>query len=284
MTNKVVFLTGGNRGIGRATAILLAERGTRVVIAARDIAALETVAAEIHARGGQCLALPMDLTDPESIKQAIRQTIQQFGRIDVLINNAGVLHYSPIPNTSLEAWARVIATNLTGPFLCIKEVLPIMQAQCHGHIVNIASHAGLYAFPNLGAYCASKFGLIGLSQSLGRELHNTGIKVSYVCPGAVNTDMLDAFPEEVVAPMQRDNPEQVAQSIYHLIVHSDGHHRRFRLWGKLVQRIQRRFDKSQIEIWNSWSSAILVFVINPGLISPLVVNDLFLTDASLLFI
>lgn len=275
MVNKVVLLTGGNRGIGRATANLLAGRGNRVVIAARDIIALESVAAEIHARGGQCLALHMDLTDQETVKQAVRQTIQQFGCIDVLINNAGVLHYGPISATSLEAWARVVATNLTGPFLCIQEVLPIMQAQGHGHIVNIASHAGLYAFPNLGAYCASKFGLIGLSQSLGRELHNTGVKVSYVCPGAVNTDMLEAFPEEVVAPMQRDNPEQVAESIYRLITHSDNHHRRSRLWGKLIRRIQRRFDKSQIEVWNSWGSAILVFVINASLIFPLLVNDRF---------
>jgi 3-oxoacyl-[acyl-carrier protein] reductase len=252
MINKVVLLTGGSRGIGRATAILLAELGARVVIAARDNAALEAVAVEIQARQGQCLALTMDLTDPESIKQSIQQVIHHFGRIDVLINNAGVLHYGAIANTSLEAWRRVMATNLTGPFLCIREVLPIMQAQGHGHILNVVSHAGLYGFPHLGAYSASKFGLTGLSQSLGRELHNTGIKVSYVCPGAINTDMLNAFPEEVAGPMQRGKPEQVAQCIYNLLADNNGRRHRSRMWDKLVRHLHRRFGTSQIEVWNSW--------------------------------
>jgi len=274
MNNKVVFLTGGNRGIGRATAILLAEHGYRVVIAARDSTALEAVTREIQSRQGRCIAVNMDLTDPASIKQAIQVAIRHFDRIDVLINNAGILYYGPIANTPPESWQKVIATNLSAPFLCIQEVLPVMQAQGHGHIINITSHAGLYAFPNLGAYSASKFGLIGLSQSLGRELHNTGIKVSYVCPGAVNTEMLDAFPDEVVEPMQRDRPEQVAQCIYNTINYNNTRRRLPRILEKIIRRILPRHNQSQIEVWHSWVNSIFLFVFIP--IQTLLITDLVL--------
>lgn len=252
ITRKVVLLTGGSRGIGRATALLLAEHGAKVVITARDHSALEAVADEIRAKQGQCLALAMDLTDPESIKHAIRQTTLHFEHIDVLINNAGVMHFGPVASTPPQTWAHVISTNLTGPFLCIREVLPLMKTRGHGYIINVASHAGFYGFPYLGAYCASKFGLIGLSQSLGRELLGEGIRVSYVCPGAVNTEMLRAFPDDVAGTMKKDTPERVARCINELVTDHDTGRRRHRLLDKIFRHINRRLGMSQIEVWNSW--------------------------------
>lgn len=277
MTNQVVLITGGNRGIGRATALALAKHGARVIICGRDMIALRQLETKIHARGDQCLALYIDVTDPISITKAIRQANEHYGRIDVLVNNAGILHFADIANTSSVEWARILATNLTGPFQCIQAVLPIMKAQSHGHIINIASQAGLYGFPNLGAYSASKFGLIGLSQSLGRELQDSGIKVSYVCPGAVKTEMLATLPDAFTGPMPKDTPENIAQCICDLIAEPNATRQQTKLWNRLTYAVKRRLGLPQVKVWSSWINTVLVFVQILGLSFQATTEDLLLT-------
>ncbi|MEJ2391483.1 MAG: SDR family NAD(P)-dependent oxidoreductase [Gammaproteobacteria bacterium] len=278
MTSPVVLITGSSRGIGRATALTLAEHGARVVITARDMTALEQVASDIRARGGQCLALCMDVTDPASIRQAIHQAHAHYGRIDVLVNNAGMLRFADIAQTSATDWARTLSTNLTGPFLCIQAVLPIMLAQGHGHIINIASQAGLYGFANLGAYSASKFGLVGLSQSLGRELQGSGINVSYLCPGAVTTDMLSAFPEHAAAAMPQDTPEHIAQCIYELTAGDKTAFQRVSFWHKMIRYIKRRLGFSQIKVWSSRLNGLLAIMFFPGLSKLVASAEFLMTD------
>jgi len=187
LKNKVVIVTGASRGIGRAIALLFAQEGAQVVLAARRKQDLSRVEKEIKRQGGTSWVVPCDVSKEKSVKNLIKKTVQEFRRIDILINNAGIGIHKPIIQFTAQDWDTTLDTNLKGPFFCTKEVLPIMIKQKSGQIINIGSLAGKNPIANLAAYCASKFGLIGFSGSVGLEVRNYGIKLNLLLPGTVDT-------------------------------------------------------------------------------------------------
>ena len=189
MTNRTAFVTGASRGIGRAVAKTLGDAGARVILAARDAAKLEEVAYEIP--GAMCIAI--DLASPESIKEAFAKA----GNVDILVNNAGITKDGLAMRMKKEDWDAVLATNLTGAFLAIQQVLPGMLKQRWGRIINIASIVGETGNPGQSNYVASKAGLIGLTKSLAQEIASRTVTVNAVAPGFIETDMTAALSEEM---------------------------------------------------------------------------------------
>jgi NAD(P)-dependent dehydrogenase (short-subunit alcohol dehydrogenase family) len=219
--NKVVIITGASQGIGLATSRLLAGKGATVVLAARDFKKLDQAGDLIKNGGGLVLTIPTDVRQEGEVRALVHQVQETCGRIDVLINNAGVLVYGPVATTDVGDWDRVMETNLKGAFLCSREVLPIMIRQRSGQIINIASGAGENGFPNLAVYCASKFGLIGFSKAMALEAAASPVKISYLSPGYVDTPMLRHFPEEIIKTVSPARPEEVAERILQLILNPD---------------------------------------------------------------
>ena len=185
------LVTGASRGIGRAIALKLAELGVRVVLLARNESELKAVAQEIEQSGGSADFYPLDLSDLNSLTDKLATVIEKNGPFQMLINNAGMGYTADIVDTPMQDWQRVIDLNLTAAFVCIKAVLPGMRQIQAGQIVNILSIASKQAFPGWGAYCASKFGLMGLTKALAQEVSKDCIRVTAYCPGAVNTPLWD---------------------------------------------------------------------------------------------
>jgi 3-oxoacyl-[acyl-carrier protein] reductase len=189
MTNRTAFVTGASRGIGRACAKALGEAGARVILAARNAAKLEEVAYEIP--GAMCISI--DLASPESIKEAFAKA----GNVDILVNNAGITKDGLAMRMKKDDWDAVLATNLTGAFLAIQQVLPGMLKQRWGRIINIASIVGETGNPGQSNYVASKAGLIGLTKSLAQEIASRTVTVNAVAPGFIETDMTAALSEDM---------------------------------------------------------------------------------------
>jgi len=189
MTNRTAFVTGASRGIGRACAKALGEAGARVILAARDTAKLEEVAYEIP--GAMCIAI--DLASAESISEAFAKA----GNVDILVNNAGITKDGLAMRMKKDDWDAVLATNLTGAFLAIQQVLPGMLKQRWGRIINISSIVGETGNPGQSNYVASKAGLIGLTKSLAQEIASRTVTVNAVAPGFIETDMTAALSEDV---------------------------------------------------------------------------------------
>jgi len=189
MTNRTAFVTGASRGIGRACAKALGEAGARVILAARDTAKLEEVAYEIP--GAMCIAI--DLASAESINEAFAKA----GNVDILVNNAGITKDGLAMRMKKDDWDAVLATNLTGAFLAIQQVLPGMLKQRWGRIINISSIVGETGNPGQSNYVASKAGLIGLTKSLAQEIASRTVTVNAVAPGFIETDMTAALSEDV---------------------------------------------------------------------------------------
>ncbi len=218
LSKKVAIVTGAGRGIGKAISLALVKEGANIVLVSRTKSELENVASEINKQGSKTLTVVADVSDQNDVKQTVVKTVDVFGRIDILINNAGVTYRKLLENTSEKEWDNTINTNLKGVFLFSKEVLHIMEKQKNGIIVNISSGAGKYGFPELSAYCASKFGVIGLTESLAREIED-GIKVYCVCPGGVDTKMhRNLFPKD--PPETLIKPEKIAQKVLELCLPS----------------------------------------------------------------
>ena len=189
LANKVVIITGASSGIGRATALALAQRGARLCLLARSEKSLVEVAIQAEARGARdvcCLAC--DVREEEAVTQAVATAIETFDRIDILINSAGLSLNGDVDGYALDDWRTVIETNLTGTFLTCRAVLPQMKRQKAGEIINISSGAGRNGIKQMAAYCASKFGVIGFTESLSLEVRNQNIRVSSLLPGSVATD------------------------------------------------------------------------------------------------
>lgn len=186
LENQVAIVTGAGRGAGRAIALTLAREGASVVAVARTREHLDQLAAEIAAANGVCEAISADVASPADARRIAAQALERFGRIDALINNAGIGGpISSVEETPVDEWRRTLDVNLTGPFLCSQAVLPAMKEQQSGHIIMISSGAGKQGYPNMAAYCASKFGLHGLAQSLAAEVSDLNIRVSTILPGSI---------------------------------------------------------------------------------------------------
>lgn len=187
--NKIALITGASSGIGQRLAIDLAAKGATVVGCARSQASLQATLSEMRRVSPASATYVCDVSDFQQVRGMVQKVLSDFGRIDILINNAGVGTYGSFVESTADSLESVLRTNFLGAVYCVKEVLPSMIERRCGHIVNIASVAGKIGTPNMASYCASKFALIGLSESLYHELKPLGIHVSVICPGQVRTQM-----------------------------------------------------------------------------------------------
>jgi 3-oxoacyl-[acyl-carrier protein] reductase len=194
---KTALISGASQGIGAATARALAERGARVVLAARNRERLDQLAGEIAAAGGEALALPLDLADPDSIEAAVASLEGEMAAVDILVNNAGVTDDGLLLRMSREQWQRVLDTNLTGTFVLTKALVRGMLKRRYGRIVTVSSVVGLMGNAGQANYAASKAGLIGFTKSIARELGSRGITANVVAPGFVATAMTDSLGDAV---------------------------------------------------------------------------------------
>lgn len=190
--DRTVIVTGGSRGIGRRVTELLVEQGMRVAMVARDADVLKEAAAALPA--DRVLPIAADVTVAADVTRMVAETVAWGGRIDVLVNNAGIASTGPVESFPPEVWSRIIETNLTSVFLCSKAVTAQMKRQRQGLVVNVVSGAGIHAFPHWSAYCASKFAVVGFSRAFREEVRMYGIRVSLLYPGSVDTPLWETFP------------------------------------------------------------------------------------------
>jgi NAD(P)-dependent dehydrogenase (short-subunit alcohol dehydrogenase family) len=218
-TGRVALVTGAARGLGRAAAARLHERGASVAVNVRDLARAEAVVATL---GERALAVPGDLTEAEVAERLVATTVARFGRLDIVVNNAAFARGTRFEQLSAEEWRRAFEVNVTAPFLMMKAALPVMKAQRYGRIVNISSTAGRMVSTLGGAhYTASKTGLLGLTRAAAKELGRFGITVNAVCPGMIDTELTreHASPEQLLELARRypvprlGTPREVADLI-----------------------------------------------------------------------
>ncbi|BAZ52298.1 short-chain dehydrogenase/reductase SDR [Nostoc sp. NIES-4103] len=210
------LITGASSGIGKATALAFAKAGIDVALVSRASDKLEAVAQAARHAGVQAKAYALDLAEVSLVEKKIQAIANDFGDIDILVNNAGIAYTATLIETPLEDWQQVINLNLTSVFQCILGILPGMRDRSAGTIINVASIAAKQPFPSWGVYSVSKAGLVALSQTLAQEERAHGIRVTAICPGAVNTELWDT--ETVRVNLDRSKmltPEIVAQSILH---------------------------------------------------------------------
>jgi 3-oxoacyl-[acyl-carrier protein] reductase len=217
LKDQVAIVTGGGSGIGLAAARAALSEGMRVTISGRDKAKLSRALSELkkQAQGeDRVIAVPADVAAASEVEGMVRETVDKWNRIDLLVNNAGVAQWAPIEETSESDWDRIQGTNLKGAFLCAKAVLPVMKRRRSGYIVNISSLAGKEGMGGMSAYSASKFGIIGLTESLLAEAVEHRIRATAICPGFVDTPMVAgaSVPKEEMIP-----PEDIGKLIIDLL-------------------------------------------------------------------
>jgi NAD(P)-dependent dehydrogenase (short-subunit alcohol dehydrogenase family) len=217
LKGKVAIVTGGGRGLGLAICRMLAECGAIAIVVDIREELAQKVALEIQAEGGKAQALQLDVCDAVAVEKAIGEIVAQYGQIDILINNAGVDVTLPVDELTVEDWNRIIAVNLSGPFIMSKFVLPAMKQQQSGNIVNITSTAAKRAWANASAYHASKWGLLGFNHALHVEARPHNIKVSAVVAGGMQTPfLLERFPDIDLNNLQ--DPKHVADTIRYILM------------------------------------------------------------------
>ncbi|HEX7811463.1 MAG TPA: beta-ketoacyl-ACP reductase [Burkholderiales bacterium] len=219
LMDKVAIITGSARGIGAATALKFAAEGAKVVVCDLDLKAVDGVVAQIVATGGKATGFKVNVTDKASIAEMVRGVMDKYGRIDVLVNNAGIVDDALFRKMTDEQFERVIDINLKGTFNCARAVVDVMLAQNSGVILNASSVVGIYGNFGQSNYAASKFGVIGLAKTWARELGRKGIRANAVCPGFVETTILKSIPEKVMqgmverVPLGRlAKPEEIANT------------------------------------------------------------------------
>ena len=218
LKDKVAIVTGASRGIGQATALELAKHGAKVVVNyARSSEAAEGTVEGINNAGGDAISVKADVSQAEQVDNLIKTTLDEFGRIDVLVNNAGITKDTLLLRMKPEQWQAVIDLNLTGVFLCTKAVSKPMIKQRSGRIINIASVAGQMGNPGQANYSAAKAGVIGFTKTVAKELANRGVTVNAVAPGFIATDMTEDLKSDKIIefiPLNRyGKPEEVAGTI-----------------------------------------------------------------------
>ena len=200
---KVVVITGASSGIGEATARHLADQGAKVVLGARRLDRLETLVKDIEARGGAARALATDVTSRGDVQALVDAAVEQFGRVDVLINNAGIMPLSPLANLAVDEWDRMIDVNVKGVLYGIAAALPHMIRQKSGHIINTSSVAGHLIFPASAVYSGTKFAVRAISEGLRQETKGHNIRTTILSPGAVKTELLDHISDPDVQEANR---------------------------------------------------------------------------------
>jgi 3-oxoacyl-[acyl-carrier protein] reductase len=223
-TQRTALITGSTRGIGKETALLLLQKELNVIISSRSQQSVDNVIQEIHdkfpSKKENILGKKCDVSQQSDVKSLLDISIKTFGKIDILVNNAGIVYFKSIMDTTEEEWDNTIDTNLKGIFLFTKEVLPYMlENKSDSIIINVSSGAGKSGFPNLSAYCASKFGVIGFTESIANEVADNNVKVMTICPGRVDTKMIEDIIDNGYTLSNRKlmKPEQVANKIYDMI-------------------------------------------------------------------
>ena len=206
LKDKVALVTGASQGIGRATALALAEAGAKVALAARSLDKLAAVVNEIASAGGEAAAIPMDVADPEQVKAGFKQTVEKFGRLDILVNNAALNRDGLALRMKQDDWDAVIRTNLTGAHWCIQQALAVMAKQRWGRIINITSVVAQIGNSGQANYISSKAGLIGLTRAIAHEYASRNITVNAVAPGFIVTAMTDGLPQNVKDQMAAKIP------------------------------------------------------------------------------
>jgi NAD(P)-dependent dehydrogenase (short-subunit alcohol dehydrogenase family) len=215
LAGKVALVTGGGSGMGRASALEFAAQGARVLVADYAAEGGERTAAVIKDKGGEALFVQVDVTNEAQVQAMIKKAVETWGRLDFAHNNAGIEgQLGPTADGTLENWNRVLATNLTGVWLCMKHEIPQMLKQGGGAIVNTASAAGLRAVEGFSAYCASKHGVIGLTRVASREYAKEKVRINAVCPGPIETPMLQRIMDvsKVTAPSSTAGATPIGRS------------------------------------------------------------------------
>ncbi len=223
--SKVVLITGASSGIGEAAARLLAAQGHRVYVGARRTDRLETLVQDIRAKGGTAAFRALDVTSAEDMQAFVRGAEAAFGQVDVIVNNAGVMPLSPLSSLKVNEWDRMIDVNIRGVLHGIAAVLPGMERQGHGQVINVSSIGGLSVSPTAAVYCATKFAVRAISDGLRQE--TSKIRVTVVCPGVVESELADTITDDTARVAMQSfrrvalHPDAIARAIAYAIEQPD---------------------------------------------------------------
>jgi len=230
LNGKVALVTGAAQGIGKAIALLLAQKGADIVISDINLEKAEETAKEVEVIGQRAMAIKVDVANTNDVECMIEAVLERFGQIDILVNNAGIVRDKLILRMTEEDWDAVLNVNLKGTFNCTKAVVKHMSKQRRGKIVNIASVVGEMGNAGQANYSASKAGVIGLTKTIAREFAQRGINVNAIAPGYIETPMTEVLPEKVkeelrrMIPMERlGRPEDVAEAVLFLVSEASGY-------------------------------------------------------------
>jgi len=218
LAGKVALVTGASRGIGRAISIALARETATVVLAARSGEKLKDTAKLVTQAGGKADIVVTDLADEQAIKNLVKVTAERFARLDILVNNAGVTHSAALQETKTADWDRCFQVNARAPFILCREALPLLKKAESAHIVNIASVVGVKGYPLQSAYTASKHALRGMTISLAEELKASNIRVHLLCPGGVDTELVQKVRPDI-KKQDLIQPDEIAELVLYLVTH-----------------------------------------------------------------
>jgi NADP-dependent 3-hydroxy acid dehydrogenase YdfG len=207
---KVVVITGASSGLGEATARLLAKQGALVVLGARRADRIDALAHELTAAGGKALSVATDVRDREQVKRLVDTAVKSFGRIDVMLNNAGVMPLAPLERLKTDEWDQMIDVNFKGVLNGIAAALPYMKEQKSGHFINVSSVAGHKIIPDGTVYCATKFAVRALSEGLRQEVKPYNIRTTVISPGAVASELLEHISEKTIQAQTKDFVSKIA--------------------------------------------------------------------------